>query len=328
MSSGERPSRWKRAWRVVKLSVRLGTRMGLVTVKKLLIVMVPVIVAVTVLEGFDLLGHVAGIFAPVMRFLGLPGDAALVYLSGAVVSIYSAVAVAANVALTVKQMTVLAVLCLVCHGLPVECAVQRQAGTGVRTMVAVRVVTAFLAAFLLGRLIPETPKWTQLAARAQTRIVETPTFREFLQPRLVKNGWFLLKLVVIVMVLMILMELLRQTGVLRVLAVLMRPLTWLAGIPASTGFTVLTSMTIGLAFGAGTVIAEAKRGHLSREEQFRTNVFIGTTHSLFEDTVYFAILGASVPWIVVSRLIIGCVAVRIFSLARRVYLKRFARDEV
>jgi len=321
MSSDDKPSRLRRAWHVVAVSFRVGGRMGLATVWKLLVVMVPVIVAVMLLEGFDVLRHVAGVFRPVMRLLGLPGDAALVFLSGALVSIYSAVAVAANITVTVKQMTVLAVLCLVCHALPIECAVQKQAGTGVRAMTAVRLVMALLGALALYWLIPRGGAWADLARRAQTRITETPTFWEFLTPRLVKNGWLLLKIVVIVMAIMILMELLRRTGVLRVLTVLMRPVTWAAGIPADSGFTVLTSMTIGLAFGAGTVIAESKRGHLSHEEQFRTNVFIGTTHSLFEDTVYWAILGASVLWIVAARLIIGCVAVRLFSLARWGYLK-------
>ena len=309
------------------MSVRVGGRMGLVTVWKLLIVMVPVIVAVMLLEGFDLLRHIAGVFAPVMRLVGLPGDAALVFLSGALVSIYSAVAVAANIAVTVKQMTVLAVLCLVCHALPIECAVQKQAGTGIRAMTAVRVVTAFLAAFVLHWVIPESGRWGEFVHRSRAAAARTPTFWEFLGPRLVRNGWLLVKIVVIVMAIMILMELLRRTGVLRVLTVLMRPLTWLAGIPAGSGFTVLTSMTMGLAFGAGTVIAESKQGHLSRVEQFRTNVFIGTTHSLFEDTVYWALLAASVPWIVVSRLIIGCVAVRLAGLTRWVYLKRFGHDE-
>jgi len=120
---------------------------------------------------------------------------------------------------------------------------------------------------------------------------------------------------------MILMEFLRVTGILRTLTKVVRPLTWAAGLPAQAGFTVMTSMTLGLAYGAGTVIAESRRGHLSKTEQFRTNVFIGTTHSLFEDTVLFLLVGASVFWIVVPRVILGCLAVRVFELLRRLWLR-------
>ena len=324
MPSPGKESRSRRAWRVVKLSFRLGFRSGLATVRMLLAVMIPVIAVMIGLEAFGLLPKVARLFAPFMRVLGLPGDAALVFISGAFVNLYTAVAVAANVALTCKQMTVLAILCLVCHNLPVECAVQKRAGTGIRWMLTVRLVTGFAGALAVHWLIPETGKWLRAAAHAKA--AQAVSTRQLLYDRLTGNGVFLLKVVVLVMALMILMELLRQTGVLRMLTVLMRPLTWLAGLPRQTGFSVMTSMTLGLAYGAGTVIAESKQGHLSREEQFRTNVFLGTTHSLFEDTMLFVIIHASALWIVVARLVIGCIAVRLFSFARWLIVNKFRRE--
>lgn len=325
MPDGEKGTGRRRAWHILKLSVMLGGRSGLHTARELLIVMVPVIVIMTALEALGFLPWIARSFAPAMRILGLPGDAALVFLSAAFVNLYSAIAVAANIALTAKQVTVLAILCLVCHNLPVECAVQKKAGTGVWPMLAVRVLTGFAAAFAFHWLIPESADWTKLLERAPVPVAEALSTWQFLQQRALANALFLVKVVLIIMALMVLMELLRQTGALRLLTVLMRPLTWLAGLPAGTGFTVMTSMTIGLAFGAGTVIAEARQGYLSKEEQFRTNVFIGTTHSLFEDTMLFVIIGASLVWIVLGRLIIGCISVRLFGLARRLYLGKLGK---
>jgi hypothetical protein len=321
MSANGKESWGRRAWRVVKASLRLGSRSGLATVRELLVVMVPVIVIMTAIEAMGFLPKIAGLFAPAMRFLRLPGDAALVFISGVFVNLYSAVAVAANIALTVKQITVLALLGLICHNLPVECAVQKKAGTGVWATLAVRLLTGFLGAYAASRLIPETGRWIHRATEAGA--AQTLTRRELLWLRATGNAVFLAKVVVIIMALMILMEFLRQTGVLRWLMILLRPVTWLSGLSSEAGFPVMTAAAIGLAFGAGTVIAEARRGELSPQEQFRANVFMGTTHSLFEDTMLFVILHASVLWLVVGRLAIGCLAVRLFSLTRWLYLKTF-----
>jgi len=222
-------------------------------------------------------------------------------------------------------MTVIAVLCQVCHNLPVECAVQKKAGTGVVWMLVIRFLTGVLGALALSWIIPETGAWTQVVSQAKA--AETVGTWELVGARAASNGIFLVKVVGIVMGLMIVMELLRETGALKIVTVLMRPLTWLAGLPKQAGFTVMTSTTLGLAYGAGTVIAEARAGHLSRDEQFRTNVFIGTTHSLFEDVALFAVIGASVVWTVVSRLIIGALAVRLFASTRWLLRKRVARAE-
>ena len=324
MTSEEKPSRRSRAWRLVKRSVLVGGRTGLRTAFDLLVVMIPVMVVMTTLEALDVLPVIGRLFRPLMQLLGLPGSAALAFISGVGVNLYSAIAVAANLTLSFKQITVLAVLCQTCHNLPVECAVQKKAGTGVLTMIVVRLVTAVLGAWVLSLVIPGNEAWTAVATTPQP--VETLTAWEVVGTRAAANGILLVKIVGIVLGLMIVVEFLRETGLLRVLTTLMRPLTWLAGLPRQAGFTVMTSSTLGLAYGAGTVIAESRAGHLSDDEQFRTNVFIGTTHSLFEDVALFAVIGASVLWTVVSRLVIGSLAVRTFALLRRAVAKRAAPE--
>jgi len=329
MTSEVKPSRSSRAWGVVKHSVVVGGRTGLKTAFELLVVMVPVMVVMLALEALDVLPMIGKVFEPLMRMLGLPGSSALAFISGAFVNLYSAVAVAANLSLNVGQLTVLAILCQACHNLPVECAVQKKAGTGVLPMIVIRFVTGFLGAWVVSLLIgwfPAAADWTAPATQAAT--VQTMEGRELIGARAAANGILLVKIVGIVLALMILVEFLRETGCLKVLTTLMRPVTWLAGLPRQAAFTVMTSSTLGLAYGAGTVIAEARAGHLSREEQFRTNVFIGTTHSLVEDVALFAVLGASVLWMLLSRLVIGCGAVRVFALLRRAIARQAAPEPV
>jgi hypothetical protein len=53
-------------------------------------------------------------------------------------------------------------------------------------------------------------------------------------------------------------------------------------------------------------------------------VFIGTTHSLFEDVALFVVIGASLVWTVLGRLVIGALAVRLFAVLRRLLHRRKA----
>lgn len=317
----------KRAARVAGLSLKLGSRTGLVTLAELLKVMIPVMLVMSALEAWKVLPVLARVFEPVMALLGLPGNAALVFVAGATVNLYTALAVAANVPLTIKQLTVLAILCLDCHNLPVECAVQKKAGNGVFAMIGVRFLTGLAGALVFSWLIPATGGWAAPATTHPAAVAGSEEGWAMFRASMISNGYVLLKVIIIVMALMILVELLRQTGGLKLLTWLMRPLVWLAGVPREAAFTVMASSTLGLAYGAGLVIAEAKQGHISREGQFRTNVFIGTTHSLLEDTGLFAVLGASVWCIVLGRLVIGALAVRVFGLAWNMWMRYHPEPE-
>ncbi|MEN6417168.1 MAG: transporter, partial [Armatimonadota bacterium] len=72
---------------------------------------------------------ISGFLAPLMRLIGLPGQAALVFLSGALLNNYSAIAVMGTVALSLRDATILAVMCVICHNLLVETTVMKSAGS-------------------------------------------------------------------------------------------------------------------------------------------------------------------------------------------------------
>ena len=187
-------------------------------------------------------------------------------------------------------------------------------------MVAVRLLTGIVGALIFSWCVPLIGSgWDDPAVMrpAPAAITGWALF----ESRMLSSGILLVQVVVIVMVLMILVELLRETGGLKILTWLMKPLVWLAGLPREAAFMVMAASTLGLAFGAGLVIAEAREGRLRGDGRFRTNVFIGTTHSLVEDTGLFYVLGASIWWIVLGRLVLGALAVRVFAFLRRLLLR-------
>jgi len=99
---------------------------------------------VTVLGHTPVIGWVSELFAPVMRFTGLPGEAAIAFITGALISMYAAIGIIIALPLTPWQITTLALMLNLCHELFVETAVLKKIGVVVWPIVVIRLGSAFL----------------------------------------------------------------------------------------------------------------------------------------------------------------------------------------
>lgn len=284
-------------------SLRLGSLSGLNTAWLLIKVMVPTMAVVQVLKALGVMGFLAREAAPLMKYFGLPGEASLALLTGGLVNIYAAIAVAVNIPMTAKSMTVLAIMVLIAHNLIVETAVQSKAGTPAAIMLTTRLSAAFLAGLLFGRIIPEKGGVLvqSLSHEQNTGLTEV----------VLANAVSLAKIAAIVISLMIAVELFREFGLMdRLIAVLHWPMRVL-GLNRKTAFVTAVGLVLGLAYGSGLIIEESKRNSLTGREVLATNVFLGTNHALIEDSLVFAAVGANLFWIVIGRLIFGSIYLRL-----------------
>jgi len=117
---------------------RRGLRNGLLVSWQLAKVTVPVYAAVTILKHTPVLPWIASYCSPALSLVGLPGEASLALVLGYVVNLYAAIGAILSLALTPEQITVIAIMLLLAHSLPVECAVARRAGVSAALMLAVR----------------------------------------------------------------------------------------------------------------------------------------------------------------------------------------------
>ena len=101
-------------------------------------IMIPIIIAVKILQEFGAIAAVGKVLSPVMRIVGLPGSMGLVWATAILSNIYTGiivfVSVSANESLTVAQTTVLATMMLVAHNLPIELRIAQKAGARLRFM--------------------------------------------------------------------------------------------------------------------------------------------------------------------------------------------------
>jgi hypothetical protein len=282
---------------------KAGLVSGLSTSWTLLKVMVPTILLVQLLKVTGLLDLLASAAAPMMSLFDLPGEASLVLITGGLVNIYAAIAVAVNIPLTAKGMTVLAVMVLIAHNLIVETAVQRKAGTPARITLPVRITAALIAGLLFSRLIPEKGGFLVQAG--------LPTGGSRWTDILTVNILSLAKIVVIIVSLMVLVEMAREFGILdQITRALGLPMKML-GMDRKTSFIAAVGLLLGLAYGAGLIIDETRRSDIGRDEILATNIFLGTSHALIEDSLIFAAVGASLGWVVIGRLVFSAVFLKL-----------------
>ena len=122
----------------------------------LLKVMLPISLAVRILQHVGFINWLAGWLTPVFSYIGLSGDSAFVFLTSIFLPLDPTIAVMTTLTITLREATILAVMCLVSHNLPVECSVAHKTGSPFGRIVAFRVIMSFVSAIVLNWLLPQS----------------------------------------------------------------------------------------------------------------------------------------------------------------------------
>ena len=132
-----------------------GAVNGLSTSYMLLKIIIPVYALVTILNHTPVIGWVARYFEPAMNLVGLPGEAAIAFTTGALINVYAAMGVIMAMNLNWYQMTIMALMLNFSHELIVEGAILKKAGIKIWPIITVRLTCSFLVGAimnLIGRI--------------------------------------------------------------------------------------------------------------------------------------------------------------------------------
>ena len=286
--------------------VRLALPRSLSICLWLLKVMLPISLAVRVLQYVGVIDWLAGYLSPVFSYIGLSGDSAFVFLTSIFLPLYPTIAVMTTLTLTLREATILAVMCLVSHNLPVECSVAHKTGSRFGEIVAFRIAMSFVAAVALNWLLPQSDAPFNFLASATT---EVTSWGMLLMQWLTSSISLIVTIVLIVTALMVLQRVLEEFGWMHRIAHSLSPLMRLFGLPSGCSLLWLTGNVVGMAYGAAIMIDEVEEGRLTREEANLVNHHLGVSHSLLEDTMLFVAMGISFWWICLTRLVLAMIAV-------------------
>lgn len=260
---------------------------------------------IMLLRYFQILPWISALLEPVFHVVGLPGEAALSFVTGYFVNVYSAIAVAVTLELTVREITILSAMVLCAHNMIVETAVQKKTGTSAIRIVIYRTVSSIIVGLALNFVIP--PESVQ--AVSQSAGNEAPLFLPMLKEWLISTAGLVVKMSAIIFSLNIVQRILSEFGVIKWLSKFLKPLLTVFGLPAKSSFLWIIANVVGLAYGAAAMIDEASTGKLSQKDVDLTNFHICISHSNFEDVFLLASIGA-VWWIlIISRWIMSIILV-------------------
>jgi hypothetical protein len=254
-------------------------------------VLIPMIILVKILSETGLVDFFGKMLKPVMVLVGLPGELGLVWASALFTNLYAGVIVFATLAkdmdITIAQATVIASMMLMAHGLPVELQIAKKAGASLRGMFLYRVGAALIFGIFLN-VFYNSFNYLQ----EPVKILWSPkpvddTLMSWALGEVINLVW----IAGIIFALVVIMRLLDALGIIEIINKVCRPLMKIMGLGEQASYTTMVGFTLGLTYGGGLIISEAKSGKLTQKDVFFSLGFMGICHSMIEDTILMLAIG-------------------------------------
>ncbi|MBQ5654168.1 MAG: nucleoside recognition protein [Alistipes sp.] len=266
------------------------------------------IIRLTVLVSFvvflmqysGLIHWISAAVSPLFHLFGLRGDAAMAFVSGYFINIYTSIGVISTLDLTVREITILATMSTAAHAVIVEGAVLNKTGTPTLYSILIRTLASITLGLVLNLLLPGRPDF---ATETLQRVQEVPLFaiQGAFWPMFLDWAQGMLRLALIMCTLIYLLNILQRIlyefGVMARISRLLSPLLRLFGLPEKTSFLWIVANVIGLSYGSAAMLDEAARGNISRREINLLNTHIGISHSNLEDLLLYASIGG-IWWVI------------------------------
>jgi spore maturation protein SpmB len=272
-------------------------------------IMIPIIIAVKILQELGLIAWLALPLAPVMHLVGLPGEMGLVWATALVNNIYGSMIVFVSLAgqhdLTVAQVTVLGVMILIAHGLPVELQIVRKSGPRMGFQALLRIGGALLLGWMLSKLYA----WGGWLQEPNVILWQPEPESENLLAWGLGQAQNLAMVFVIILALTLIMRVFTAIGLTGLCVRLLAPVLRLLGIGPAAGTLTIVGMVMGLAYGGGMIMHEAHSGKVGSKDIFSSLSLMGLSHSVFEDTLLMIVIGGHVSGLLWARIIFTLVVI-------------------
>ena len=281
-------------------------------------IIIPISLFTAILDWSGLLSHLDFLLKPLMGWLDLPPAAALPLIIGMLSSVYGGIAAMIVFPFSAAQMTLMAVFIMTAHALIQEGIIQGQSGIHPLKATLVRIGAAVVTVLLM---VPWVGSSTVMPAAADGALPVSPAFLEMIRHWAGTTFRLMAKIFFIIMALLTLLELLKAFGLIHPFVRVLGPFLRIMGLDQKVGFLWMTAVIFGLSYGGAIIVAEAKSGHLSRDDLELLHLSIGTNHSMIEDPPLFLPLGIHPFWLYVPRLVMAIVIVRLVRFYQR-YVRR------
>ena len=283
-----------------------GVTQGLKTAWWISKMMIPITFAVALLKWVGAIEFLGKALAPVLNLIGLSAEGALVFITTALSSLYSGIALMATLNIDYRAATILAVMGLICHNMIIETIIQKKAGANAFLVVTLRVFSAIFAAWAMNFILPADYTGNLI-------VPEIPPAENTFLGVTVEWMWQMVTLLpymlVLILSLNILQQILRTFDLVKLLIIPLKPFMKIFGLNKDSSFLWVILNTLGLAYGGAVLISSVKEKEITAREASLLGTHAAVTHSVLEDTLLCMAIGIGMFWLVVPRFILAIIAV-------------------
>ncbi len=277
-------------------------------------VIVPIVIIIRVLELLGLIPVFAKYLEPLTSFVGIDGSLGLVWMAAMLVNIYAGMAAFATLQsmfdYTVAETTILGLMILIAHSLPIEVAIAKKSGVSAIFTFLFR----FLNALIAGKILFYIFEYFNLFQELNTSILSIPNTNISNTEWVISQIQNFIMIFAIIFFIIAFINILKTFGIWQfILKILKIPLSFL-GMSDKVANIILIGLTLGISFGGGFLIEEAKKKEISKKDIFLSLSFLGLCHSIIEDTILILLLGSHISGILFFRFIYTVIVILIMKL--------------
>ncbi len=294
-------------------------------------IMIPTLIIVKILQELGFVDILNNILSPLMFLVGLPEEIGIVVTTTILTSPYTGLAILAGLplenGLTSAQASVLGLLILFAHSLPIEALICRRAGVRIRATIFVRLILGFLFCVILNQFLNAT----NLLSSQATIIIPFSEPSSILLDWIISQIKTLFIIFIIIVLIVILIEIFKYIGIQRLIELSLKPFLNLIGVGERASTIAVVGVTLGIGFGGGLLIQEVKSGKIKYKDVFGVITLIGMLHSVIEDTGLVSLMGANIFITLILRCVLTLLCVylilKIFSNYSQEFWKKYLVNE-
>ncbi len=289
-------------------------------------ILIPVSIIIKILAELGAIEVIGEMLTPAMGVVRLPGEFGLVWATAMLTNIYGSFVVLFTLSTqntyTVAQVTILGVMILLAHALPIEARIAQKAGVRLWFTLSLRILGAITLGFILSVIFTTFNLFQTESTMIWRPGVVNPTIAQWIIDQLK----YYIIIFLIILGLVALMRALKKSGLINKLNDLQGPTLRILGINKNAAPILVIGLTLGLAYGGGLIIKEAKSKLLDKKDAFLSISLMGLSHSLIEDTLLVLSIGAALSGIMLGRLVFTFIVIFVLvRIIKRIPKKKFEK---
>jgi hypothetical protein len=292
----------------LKAAVAAGAKKGIGSFIWISKIVLPISLAIALVQWLGWLSRIDFILNPLMSFIHLPPQAALLLVTGMFTNIYAVIALLTILPFSIEQATLIAVFSLIAHNLLGEGVIQHKSGVNFFKSVILRIILATITTYLVSLFFHNTSQ----SITATSNLAASIPLLQYLENWALSTLFLVLKILGLIVFIMIVLEFSRSRGWIDRSIGFFRPMVKILGLSDRTAVMWVAANVFGLLYGGAVIVEEARKGSFTNDELMRLHISIGTNHSMIEDPLLFVLIGVNALWLWLPRFIMAIVAVQVY----------------